>query len=360
MNKDDPPDLPGESDAQLDSAIKRAEAEVQRVQEWMAKERKGQRRPPSTQPDDDRGRAKQPSRNPDTPSSEPGRESLNLLNKILHAIKAGENTTRRQLLMAIIAVIVAILALIATVVIGIISNNRSAEKAERKFAQTQLIITSPPELSSVGLGQKVRGITPFLDRNHYLLVTMVRTGTARIQPASVGPDGSFSGEARFSDGGSDIKVGEDDEFTIRVMATLSKLEPGTLDKIPDDAILSEPVTVRRTKPSEVILINTPVNGAEVSVDAAISGKTSVPDLTHYIVVKSLRVGTRYVQDRPASISRNDGTFSGNARFGGVEVGVGEQYEIQIVATTSSLSAGPLMKDPPDAVVSNSVTVIRRK
>jgi hypothetical protein len=173
----------------------------------------------------------------------------------------------------------------------------------------------------------------------------------------VSPDGTFSGEIRFSDGGDKIAVGEDDEFSLRVLATKQKLDAGGLATFPDDAKLSRPITVRRTKPTEQLAITIPASGAEVSFEDKISGTTLFTDLNHYVVVTQVRGGAAYVQDQPASVKNE--TFSGRARFGGINVGVGEQFTVQVVATKSTLSAGSLPKPPADAVVSNTVTVKRK-
>ncbi len=257
---------------------------------------------------------------------------------------------RRHLAIAIITVIIATLGLV-------FNSNRNTQTVVQEIKQNNLDITDPPEGASVGLGQRVRGNTPYPYLNHYLVVKLVRTGSTSIQPAIVDPDGTFSGEVRFSDGGGNIAVGEDDEFTVRVLATKEKLDAGSLATFPDDAKLSRQITVRRTRPTEQPAIIVPASGAEVSFDDKVSGTTPFTNLNHYIVVTPLRVGTPYVQDQPASVT--NGTFSGRARFGGAAVGVGEKFSVQVLATKTTLAAGPLTKQPADAMVSNSITVTRK-
>jgi hypothetical protein len=348
MDKKQIPDT-RENDAKLEAAIKRAEAEVDRVKAWMAREQKGiDSRQSSRATGDVPTRAKEPSR-PVREAQAARGESLGVLNNIFEEQRKSGVMAWRQFGIAIIAVIIATLGLI-------INSNRNTQTVVGKLEQGELAITDPPDNASVGLGQKVRGTTPYVDLNHYLVVTAVRTATSYVQPAFVSADRTLSGDARFGD----ANAGEDDEFTVRVLATKSRLEMGILANVPDDAKVSRPVTVRRTKPTEQIIISTPADGEDVGLDAAITGKTYLKDLNHYVVVKSLKVGTSYVQDRPPSINRNDGTFIGNARFGRAALGIGEQFMVRVLATRSTLPAAPLTNEPPDAVFSNSVTVTRKQ
>lgn len=260
-----------------------------------------------------------------------------------------------SLRIAIISTFLTLVAIIIAVWIG--WDKISSVQTDVK--QTQLVITSPSEGERVGLGQKVYGKTPFFKMNHYIVVRLVRTGTAYVQsePAYVSPDGSFSGEARFGD----QTVGLDDEFRIQVLATKTTFPAGVLTNAPDDAVLSKSVTVRRVGvPGDHIVITSLTNGAEVEFDDRILGTTPFPELNHYIVVTPVRVGTAFVQDNPASVNRVDGTFSGTARFGGAEVGVGEQFIVRVLATKTILPAGPLTHEPENAVTSNSVTVRRKR
>lgn len=345
MDKKQPPPPPENDAAALEAAIKRAEAEVARVKEWMASEpRQSGRRPKSTTA------TVGSTQSPETPSRvrsstfESNGRAINLLELILSQLKWGG--------------VIALITVILTALGIVITNYRNTQTVVQQIQLNDLDITDPPEGASVGLGQRVRGNTPYPYLNHYLVVTLVRTGSTSIQPALVNPDGTFTGEVRFSDGVGNIAVGEDDEFTVRVLATKEKLDAGNLVTFPDDAKLSRQITVRRTRPTEQLAITVPASGAEVGFDDKVSGTTPFTDVNHYIVVTPLRVGTPYVQDQPASVS--NGTFSGRARFGGVNVGVGEQFTVQVVATRSTLAAGPLAKQPADAVVSNSITVTRKQ
>lgn len=270
---------------------------------------------------------------------------------------------RRNWWIAIVSIILVIVGIIIAIIVGrkeIGSLWNKIGSLQSDVKQSQFVITSPTEGQSVGLGQWVRGKTKFPELNHYIIVTVVRTGTAYVQnkPAFVNPDGTFSGDARFGNQGA----GEDDEFRIRVLAIKATLPAGLLAEVPSDAIFSDFVTVRRVQPPEKIVITSPTAGADVDFDDRILGKTPFPELNHYIVVTPVRVGTAFVQDQPASVNRADGTFSGTARFGGVEVGVGEQFIVRVLATKSTLPASPLTPAnvPGDAVYSNSVSVRRRK
>ena len=193
------------------------------------------------------------------------------------------------------------------------------------------------------------------------MVTLVRTGAVYVQkdPVHVDADGTFSGEARFED----VPLTEDDELEMQVVATSSVIPAGKLNQVrlPDDAIFSESVAVRWVQwLVGQIEITTPTDGAEVALNDRILGRTSYPDFNHYIVVTPVKTSNSSVQDRPATVNRSDGTFAGTVRFGGVEVGGGEQFVVRIVATKSTLSAGALITQPSDTISSNAVTVTRRK
>ncbi len=291
-----------------------------------------------------------------------GQRQEKLQEKQLDEAKKQTGLVWRALIVAIIALIVAIIGASAAGVgvwRDIKKTQADVKQVGAEVRKGQFVITSPADYSEVGLGQVIRGRTPFPDRNHYIVVTLVRTGTAYVQdePAFVSPDGTFTGEARFGN----QAVGEDDEFRIQVLATKAILGAGILAEIPDDAIFSESLTVRRVAPSgNQIVITSPTDGAEVAFDDKILGTTPFPEMNHYIVVTPVKIGTAFVQDNPASANRVRGTFSGTARFGGAEVGVGEQFIVRVVATRSKLPAGPLTHEPDDAVPSNSVTVRRKK
>ena len=259
--------------------------------------------------------------------------------------------------------IIATLAVIVAIIFGavgvLVNTNKQADIVGQKVQASQFVITSPPEGASVGIGQKVRGNTPRPDLNHHILVTMIRTGTMVLAPAFPSRDGTFSGEARFGD----QTVGEDDEFSIRAVATTDTLVNGPIASIPGDAMLSEAVHVRRVFSVPLVAgpgptITAPTDGLKVGKEYQIKGTTSLKDWNHYVVVTPLRIGTAFVQDQPATINRTDGSFTGRAVFGTTQVGIGERFSIRIIATKSTLPAAPLTNAPADAVFSNTVTVLR--
>ncbi len=353
MEKKPPSQPPNDSDG-LDVAIRQAEAEMVSVTKWMESEGSGSSRPTAGTKT-----AREQSSKVSGGGIDSGAEILSAVNRVSRMINDGEAQSRRRLLIVIIGVFVGTLALIAAVVIGVISVRRESQRAESRYAQSQLNITFPLEGSSVRLSQKIRDATPYLNRNHYLLITAVGTGSVRVEPISVTSDGSFRAEVKFGDSPPDLAPGNEEEFAIRVLATSDRLEPGDFSKAPDDAILSEPITITRAQTLRIV-INAPTDGADIGLDASVTGKTSVPDLNHYIIVKSVKAGISYVQDRPVSVNRTDGTFSGHARLGEAGIGLGEQFVIRVVATKSILRAAPLVNEPPDAVSSNAITVTRKQ
>jgi len=351
MSERDAPELPEEKDDRLQAAIKKAEAEVERVKEWMAKEQteNGPRRSAAILGSHrENVSAGEPLGGSNLAESEIVAHPIVVPRQVLGELDRSAIMAWRQLALTLIAIIIATLGLIT-------NSNRNTRTVVEQLEQSKLIVTDPPDGTSVALGQKVRGITPYAHLNHYIVVTMVGNGSAQVRPAIVRIDGTLSGDVRFSDG--DVgSGGEAEELTIRVLATTRRLEPGNLTSVPDDAIFSRQVTVRRTKTSEQIVIDAPAEGADVSLDGMITGKTPFPNLNHYIVVESLKMGTSYVQAQPSFVNRSDATFSGKARFGGV----GEQFIVRVLATKSTLPAALLSNAPADAVFSNSVTVTRKK
>jgi hypothetical protein len=355
VSENDAPEPLNRNDDKLQTVIKKAEAEVQRVQEWMAREQTGsgrRRGGVSTRGQAESNREGEPWGGGNAADSAVRKQSVETLRQLLGDLDRAAVMAWRRLAIVVVVVIIAAVALI-------LNSNRNTQAVIGQLEQSKLIITNPPEGANVGIGQKVRGITPYSDLNHYVVVTMVRTGSVQIGPAAVSTDGTFTGDPRFSNEGI-ASAGEGDEFTIRVLATRSGLEAGNLTSVPDDAILSRPLTVRHTKPSGQIVISTPVEGADVSLDEAIAGKTSLPDLNHYIVVKFLKVGTSFVQDQPALVNRSDSTFSGKVRLGGTQVAIGEQFAVSVLATKATLPAALLANPPADAVFSKSVTVTRKR
>jgi hypothetical protein len=159
-------------------------------------------------------------------------------------MKDGTVETRRSWIIAFLSLLVAIIFGL----IGLwVSMDRRVDNVERKVEASRFVIDSPSESDGdgVGLGQIVRGKTPFIGMNHYIIVTPVG-GTSYVQdkPAFVNRDeGTFSGEAKFGS----VSVGEDGEFKIQALATKSTLQPGPLTFEPQDAEKSQAVIVRRNR-----------------------------------------------------------------------------------------------------------------
>jgi hypothetical protein len=368
MRDNQPPELPGDEAASFESDFKKAMAEVERVKQRLAKDqpKAGPRRDSGTvrtaNPPD--ARTENSSEQVRSIKSEPAGEFVNEIKALGSEIRIWRTESNQEVIkrrkterweraMATLAVIIAIFFGTATLWLN---TNRQADKVGKKIEASQFVITAPSDGAEVGLGQKIRGKTPFPELNHYAVVRVVRTGSTYVRPAIASPDGTFSGEARFGDATS----GEDDEFTIRVFATRATVPTGILTKAPDDAEWSDFVTVRRLESSAVtqIVIVTPADGSDGGPDGVVSGKTPVPQLNHYVVVTPTRSGPDFVQDQPASVDQA-GKFTARARYGGGQVGVGEQFTVRIVATRSTLPAAPLTKVPTDAVFSNTVTVTRK-
>jgi hypothetical protein len=147
-------------------------------------------------------------------------------------------------------------------------------------------------------------------------------------------------------------------LTIGILGLILSKKVGTVQSGVSD-IGSSVQRVERGVLANKFTITYPTNGADVTFDDKVLGNTPFPNMNHYIVVTPVKTGTPYVQDRPALVNSGEGTFSGQARFGGAEVGVGEQFIVRILATKSPLEPGPLNSVPADVVFSESVAVRRR-
>lgn len=117
------------------------------------------------------------------------------------------------------------------------------QRVEQRTIDARLMITSRQNGDTVLLTETVRGITPFRDLYHYVVVTPVKTGTGVIQPGpvAVGAGGSWTGIAKFGD--ANLGVGE--LYMVRCLATRSKLQAGAFTVEPRDAVFSDPVFVVR-------------------------------------------------------------------------------------------------------------------
>jgi len=267
--------------------------------------------------------------------------------------RSGKSSLRIQLLATLITAI----GVLAAIYFGI---RQQTALLEKKFDQGRFTISSPTDRSVIRGGQLVRGSTPFRSLNHYLLVTIIRTGDVYVQkqPVHVMPDGTFSIEARFDL----LPVTDADPLKLQLLATSGTLSEDRLTAVPSDALFSEAieVTIIETVVAPgAFVIDTPAAGATVGLDTTVTGKTPYPDRHNYIVITPKRTGAAALQDQPAIVNSSDGTFTGRVRLGGVQTGIGEQFMIHIIATKSELTAGPLVKEPDDAARSNTIIVTRK-
>jgi hypothetical protein len=104
-------------------------------------------------------------------------------------------------------------------------------------------------------------------------------------------------------------------------------------------------------------ISSPLPGSTLGPTTLVTGVSPLVFLDHYVLVTAVKTGVRYVVGdsfRPDSA----GTFGASARFGSGEVGVSEEFSIQVMATNRPLAEGELRAMPPDAKVSRSVAITR--
>jgi hypothetical protein len=105
-------------------------------------------------------------------------------------------------------------------------------------------VTSPRDGDVVSAVEPVSGLTRFVDRNLYLIVTPDNdTPWVQKGPLRLYAGGIWSGFARFGDAGR----GDGQAFTLYCVATKSTLAEGRLESLPPDAVKSGTITVRRRK-----------------------------------------------------------------------------------------------------------------
>lgn len=169
--------------------------------------------------------------------------------------KLNDHIGRYNHLMTLIIVIAAILSVYIAYVglseqIGTVGMTASStEETIKKFTEAnQFRITYPANGGIVELTDIVRGITPYSNRNHYIVVTPIETGDDWVQdgPVKISTGDVWTGRARFGT----AAVGAGKGFVIRAIATNFTLSPGTLIEVPADAIFSESVAVTRKKTNE--------------------------------------------------------------------------------------------------------------
>ena len=109
----------------------------------------------------------------------------------------------------------------------------------------------------------------------------------------------------------------------------------------------------------LIIIIAPKTGSLVDVSDTVEFVSPYDNLNHYVIVTPLSSATRWVVDGPLRAEAGVQQY-GNARFGETRAGRGERFSIQILATTSQLTAGPLERLPLDHKFSAAVIVTRAR
>jgi hypothetical protein len=104
-------------------------------------------------------------------------------------------------------------------------------------------------------------------------------------------------------------------------------------------------------------ISYPLSGDTVGVTTLVAGTTPYNDRKLYVVVTPVKTGDTFVQEGPLKASTT-GVWSGRATIGASGTGEGH-FILRAIATKQSLAEGPLPDLPPDAMLSEPVTVTRK-
>lgn len=111
--------------------------------------------------------------------------------------------------------------------------------------------------------------------------------------------------------------------------------------------------------STILKITKPQKGDKVGPTEIVHGVTSLRGYNLYLIVIPLQTGDRYIVDGPLSVDPAGG-WSGRARYGEGNKGIGERFAVNILATRGILSEGVLDSLPSDARNSEPVEVERIK
>ncbi len=114
-----------------------------------------------------------------------------------------------------------------------------------------------------------------------------------------------------------------------------------------------------TSPKRELVVDKPADGAEVGYHADVKGYTDNLELNHYVVVIPVLHPSKWVQRWPVVIEP-EGKLSSKAQFGEGGIGLGEEFQILLLATSEKLRPGTLDYEPADARWSAPVTVTRTK
>jgi hypothetical protein len=152
------------------------------------------------------------------------------------------------LIVALVGILVTLVSIIVTIRdmrSRVVTVQTGIERVGEQILAKEFRITFPSDGDSVGLNSLIRGETPYLDMNHYIMVTPVKTGTDFIEgePVKIYSGGSWTGTAKFGEAGA----GGGENFIVRAIATASALAPGALAEVPKGAKFSESITVTRKK-----------------------------------------------------------------------------------------------------------------
>jgi hypothetical protein len=99
----------------------------------------------------------------------------------------------------------------------------------------------------------------------------------------------------------------------------------------------------------------PSYGGNVELKQILRGTTPFHGMRHFIIVTTPQ-GVDFVTSE-ARVSGD--AWEGPATFGEAGAGGNEKFSVRVIATKTALSEGPLAETPPDAMSSDSITVIRQ-
>jgi hypothetical protein len=109
-------------------------------------------------------------------------------------------------------------------------------------------------------------------------------------------------------------------------------------------------------PEERLRVTSPADCSEVGLIAEVRGHTTDPRRFYYVLVTGMVAGGEMVQDSAVEVSQG-GNLLAKATIGGAEIGIGEHYQIQFVASKTPLPPGPLVV-APGMLFSPAVSVLR--
>jgi hypothetical protein len=148
-------------------------------------------------------------------------------------------------------------------------------------------------------------------------------------------------------------------LAVGILSVIVTIYVARLQKEVQGSVAAVQTSVQHLAPVRDLSILRPRAGDAVGEHEVVEGITRLADRNIYVVVTPAINGISWVQDGPVSLNSN-GLWSAPARFGESENGINQAFSFYCIATKEKLPAGRLSRVPADALISDTITVTRRR